>query len=49
MKIGDINYTVKLMNTDIKFNYYPKKRGKFDCKDVNSEDKAKELCKKLTH
>ena len=48
MKVDDTNYTVKIMDTTIKFNYYPN-NGHFDCKNINSEDKAKELCKKLTH
>jgi len=47
MKTNDTNYTAKLMDTDIKFNYY-NTNGHFDCKGLNS-GKADDLCKKLTH
>jgi len=47
MKTDDTNYTVKVMETDIKFNYY-KNNGHFDCKGLNSGE-ADTLCKKLTH
>ena len=47
MKTDDTNYTVKIMNEEIKFNYYPN-NGHFDCKGLNSGD-ADDLCKKLTH
>ena len=47
MKTDDTNYTVKVMNTDVKFNYYPS-NGHFDCKDINSGN-ADSLCKTLTH
>jgi general secretion pathway protein G len=46
MKTDDTNYTVKLMDNDIKFNYY-NTNGHFDCKGLNS-DEADDLCKKLT-
>ena len=50
MKRGDNNYSVKIMDKDIYFKYEPSNRGKFDCNGYNdSDDKAKELCKKLTH
>ena len=47
MKTDDTNYTIKLQNTDVKFNYY-KSNGHFDCEGLNS-NKADDLCKKLTH
>jgi len=47
MKTDDTNYTVKVMNNDIKFNYYSN-NGHFDCKGLNS-NKADDLCKQLTH
>ena len=47
MKTGDTNYTVKVMNTDVKFNYYSS-NGHFDCKNINSGN-ADSLCKTLTH
>jgi tRNA U34 2-thiouridine synthase MnmA/TrmU len=47
MKTDDKNYTVKVMNQDIKFNYYSS-NGHFDCKGLNSGD-ADTICAKLTH
>ena len=47
MKIGDTNYSVKIMDTNVSFNYYPS-NGHFDCKNINSGN-ADNLCKKLTH
>jgi general secretion pathway protein G len=47
MKTDDTNYTVKIMDNDIKFNYY-KDNGHFDCKSLNSGE-ADTLCAKLTH
>ena len=46
IKTGDTNYTAKVMNTEIKFNYY-NNNGHFDCKELNS-GQADDLCKKLT-
>jgi general secretion pathway protein G len=48
MKIGDTNYSVNIMDTDVKFNYYQDDRGKFDCNGINS-GKADDICKQLTH
>jgi len=48
MKTGDTNYSVKIMDKDIKFNYYSNNRGKFDCKGLNSGE-ADTICKTLTH
>jgi len=48
MKTDDTNYTVKIMDTVIKFNYYKDNRGKFDCNGLNS-GKADDICKQLTH
>jgi len=47
MKVGDTNYSVKVMQTDVKFNYY-NSNGHFDCKGINSGE-ADKLCAKLTH
>ena len=47
MKTDDTNYTVKIMDNDIKFNYYPN-NGHFDCQNLNSGE-ADNLCKILTH
>jgi general secretion pathway protein G len=47
MKTDDTNYTVKVMNNDIKFNYY-KDNGHFDCNGLNSGD-ADKICATLTH
>ena len=47
MKTDDTNYTVKIMDNDIKFNYYPN-NGHFDCQNLNSGE-ADNLCKTLTH
>jgi general secretion pathway protein G len=47
MKTDDTNYTVKIMDNDIKFNYY-KDNGHFDCKGLNSGE-ADTICAKLTH
>jgi len=47
MKTDDTNYTVKIMTTNVKFNYY-KDTGHFDCKDINTGD-ADKICKQLTH
>jgi len=47
MKTDDTNYTVKVMNTDVKFNYYPS-NGKFDCSGINSGE-ADSICAQLTH
>lgn len=47
MKTDDTNYTVKVMNTDVKFNYYPS-NGKFDCNGINSGE-ADSICAQLTH
>jgi general secretion pathway protein G len=47
MKRGDTNYTVKIMQEDIKFNYYPT-NGHFDCNGLNS-NKADSICATLTH
>ena len=50
MKINDVNYTVKVMDTDVQFDYN-KSNGHFDCNNVAANDtyKEKEICKKLTH
>jgi len=48
MKIDETNYTVKIMDNDIQFNYYKDDKGKFDCNSLNS-GKADDICKKLTH
>ena len=47
MKTDDTNYSVKIMDTNVSFNYYPS-NGHFDCKNINSGN-ADNLCKKLTH
>ena len=47
MKTGDTNYTVEIMDTNIKFNYYPT-NGKFDCNGINSGE-ADSICAQLTH
>ena len=47
MKTDDTNYTVKIQDNEIKFNYY-NSNGHFDCKGLNS-GKADDLCKQLTH
>ena len=47
MKTGDTNYTVRVLNQDVKFNYYSS-NGHFDCKGLNSGD-ADTDCKTLTH
>jgi general secretion pathway protein G len=47
MKIGDTNYTVEVMDTNIKFNYYPN-NGKFDCNGINNGE-ANLTCIQLTH
>jgi len=47
MKTDDTNYTIEVLSTKVKFNYY-NDNGHFDCKGLNS-DKADELCKQLTH
>jgi len=46
MKTDDTNYSVKLMNSEIKFKYY-NNNGHFDCKGLNSGE-AEALCKELT-
>jgi len=47
MKTDDTNYTVNVMNNNVKFNYY-QSNGHFDCKGLNSGE-ADSLCAQLTH
>ena len=47
MKIGDTNYTVKILNQNVKFNYYPS-NGHFDCKKLNSGEADRD-CNITTH
>jgi len=47
MKKGDVKYSVKVMNTDVVFDYNST-NGHFDCAGLNSGD-ADTLCSKLTH
>jgi len=47
MKIGDTNYTIRIMDTDVKFDYN-NETGAFDCNGINT-NKADDICKQLTH
>jgi general secretion pathway protein G len=47
MKTDDTNYTVKIMNNDVKFDYN-NTNGHFDCDGLNSGE-ADTICAKLTH
>jgi general secretion pathway protein G len=47
MKVGDTNYTIKIMNIDVKFNY-DNQTGNFDCNGYNFNE-ANTTCIQLTH
>jgi len=49
MKTADRNYTAKVMGVDVTFEYTPDDRGKFDCRNSNSDSQAQEMCKKLVN
>ena len=48
MKTDDRKYNVKILDTDVEFDYTPNDRGHFDCKGLNS-GKANDICKQLTN